>query len=574
MIKRFSSVCFSLALASAAFADTGAKDVSSEEENSAAAESAAGLDEFVDSAIDAGLLVPTGEGPTNSGDVRFTRDQLAALGIRCGGEYPLDFSVVKSLRRFNDMPTIYADTDGEVQAKMLADLKAKLALGLYAEARALIATAEGPEWTPYRKFITLLENRERPDIEYFQGLEACHPDAGLWRSLAQLVVFDPEGVESLAERLAAVRRLPYNMREDLATLAVPSLVIERRGDLAQQVLATFTPEEISNSTRLSALKTAIIDMPVGSESDDRLVMLMSRPKLKLAALLILVERDGRLRPTIHSFVLEEAWNVLETSETQHDLDPILEFVIRHLGSEDLYAGLERMRALPVAAREDIRASIDTHTMIALEDYLSKDNPTDAFNALQTLDQFHDELPATERANQLRKQGARRAIELGLFSMVKHYLAPVEREPQVGLMLAQAAFWGHVNQDLFDVRDAYPTEAEINRMAGIRALQANVPVVAQAAFAGLDGHASAQLELLEHGAIEDNWALWRRDLSDLVADLTDDEVVRLDRVRTIQLASNVAADRSNRTIKPYQIADLLNASRQTLSKPKAGANHEQ
>ncbi|MEL6859956.1 MAG: hypothetical protein AAFO74_16335 [Pseudomonadota bacterium] len=574
MIKRFSSVCFSLALASAAFADTGANDVSSDEENSAAVESAAGLEDFVESAIDAGLLVPTGEGPANAGDQRFTREQLEALGIQCGGDYPLDFSVVRSLRRFNDMPTIYAEDDGGEKVKLLADVKAKLALGLYAEAGAIIATAEGVEWTPYRQLIRLLDNRERPDIEFFQGLEACHPGAGLWRALAQLVLFDPDGVESLAERLAAVRSLPYNMREDLAILAVPSLVIERRGDLAQQVLSTFTPEEINNSTRLSALKTAILDMPNGSESDDRLVMLMSRPKLKLAALLILVERDGSLRPTVHSFVLEEAWNVLETSQTQHDLDPILKFVIKHLGSEDLYAGLERMRALPVAARDDIRASIDTHTMIALEDYLSKDNPVDAFNALQTLDQFHSELPTTERANQLRKQGARRAIELGLFSMVKHYLAPVEREPQVGLMLAQAAFWGRVNQDLFDVRDDYPTQAEINRMAGIRALQANVPAVAQAAFAGLAAYPSVQLELLEHGAVEDNWTLWRRDLSDLVADLSDPEVERLDRVRTIQFSRRDAAERARRTIKPYQIADLLNASRQTLSKPQAGATNEQ
>ncbi|MEO1662898.1 MAG: hypothetical protein AAFR51_18055 [Pseudomonadota bacterium] len=574
MIKRLSSICFSLALASAAFADTGAKDVSSDEETSAATESAEGLEDFVESAIDAGLLAPTGVGAAGPDRLRLSKEELATLGVQCGGEYPLDFSVVRSLRRFNDMPTIYADTDGEVQAKLIADLKAKLALGLYSEASALIATAEGPEWTPYRQLIQLLDNRVRPDTRYFQALETCHPGAGLWRAVAQLVVFDPEGVESLAERLADVRRLPYNMREDLAVLSIPSLLIERRGDLGQQVLAMFTPEEIKNSTRLSALKTAIIDMPVGSESDDRLVMLMSRPKLKLAALLILVERDESLRPTIHSFVLEEAWNVLEASETQHDLDPILEFVIKHLGSEDLYAGLERMRALPVAARDDIRASIDTHTMIALEDYLSKDDPVDAFNALQTLDQFHGELPSTDRANQLRKQGARRAIELGLFSMVKHYLAPVDREPQVGLMLAQAAFWGHVNQDLFEVRDDYPTQAEINRMAGIRALQANVPAVAQAAFAGLAAYPSVQLELLEHGAVADNWTLWRRDLSDLVADLTDDEVERLDRVRTIQLATRDAAERARRTIKPYQIADLLNASRQTLSKPEAGATNEQ
>ena len=374
-------------------------------------------------------------------------------------------------------------------------------------------------------------------------------------------------------QIANIRSLPFNLREDVSMLVVPALLIERRGDLAQQILATFTPQEIDNSVRLSALKTAIVDMPSGAESDDRLVMLMSRPKLKLAALLILVERDGQMRPTIHSFALEEAWNVLEESETQHDLDPILEFVIKHLGSDDLYAGLERVRALPVADREDVRASIDNYTMLALDDYLKDEDPANAINALETLNSFHTELPVDDRGNALRKQGARKAIELGLFSMVKHFLEPVDREPQVGLLLATAAFWGHANQDLFDVRDEFPSEAEINRMAGIRALQANLPSIAATAFSALAAHPSTQLELLEQGAIEGNWALWKTDLSALVAGLSDEEVVRLDRVRTIQVASR--KDHSERRkIRPYEIADLLESSRQALSKSQAGAAYEQ
>ena len=418
-----------------------------------------------------------------------------------------------------------------------------------------------------------MENRQRPDVDYFETLSDCYPEAALWHAVAQLIVFDPEGVEGIAAQIAAIRVLPFNMREDVAMLATPTLLIERRKDLAQQILATFTPEEIANSTRLSALKTAILDMPTGTESDDRLVMLMSRPKLKLAALLILVERDRRLRPTVRSFALEEAWKVLEEAETQHDLDPILEFVIRHLASEDLYAGLDRVRALEVADREDVRTSIDNYTMIALDDYLSDEDPANAINALETLNTFHTDLPIDDRGNALRKQGAQRAIELGLFSMAKHFLEPVDREPQVGLLLATAAFWGHANQELFDVRDEFPEEPEINRMAGIRALQANLPVIAGTAYNALTAHPSLQLELLEQGAVESNWALWQSDLSELVAGLSDAEVVRLDRVRTIQIASRKAPTAEARRIRPYQISDLLNSTRQSLSKAQAGAANE-
>ena len=572
MIKHFITASIWIALASAASADTGAKAVSSDED-SIASETAEGLDDFVESAIRSGLLVPNENAVAADGITPIDQDAIAALGVRCGEDYPLDFSVVSSLRRFSELPDNYAEDDTDLEAKLVKDLKSKIALGLYAEAKALIATATETEWVAFREIIRLLENRERPNTEYFRALDTCYEDAGLWNAVAQLIVFDPEGVEGIGARIGKVRSLPYNMREDVATLVVPALLIERRGDLAQQILATFTPEDIDNSTQLRALKTAIIDMPTGAESDDRLVMLMSRPKLKLAALLILVERDRSLRPTIHSFVLEEAWNVLENSETQHDLDPIVEFVIKHLDSDDLYEGLERARKLRAAEREDVRASIDHYTMIALEGYLNDDDTSTAIHALQTLDKFHIELPLDQRANALRKQGARRAIELGLFSMVNHFLAPVDREPQVGLLLAQAAFWGHVNKDLFAVRDEFPKEIEINHMAGIRALEAGASAIAKLAFEALKEHPTLQLELLEHGAVENEWSLWRSDWSDLVANLSDSDVERLARVRLIKQANRESPNQP-REIKPYQIADLLNASRQTLSRPQAGANYEQ
>ena len=142
------------------------------------------------------------------------------------------------------------------------------------------------------------------------------------------------------------------------------------------------------------------------------------------------------------------------------------------------------------------------------------------------------------------------------------------------LLATAAFWGHANQELFAVRDEFPKEPEINRMAGIRALQANLPRIAGKAYDALVAHPSVQLELLEQGAVEGNWALWRSDLSGLVAGLTDDEVIRLDRVRTIKIASQPDPNAASRKIRPYQISDLLNSTRQSLSKPQAGAANEQ
>ncbi|NQY39572.1 MAG: hypothetical protein HRT80_05665 [Henriciella sp.] len=571
MIRRLASASFFVALVSAAHAQTGANDVSeptAETEEETVGED---LDAFVETAIRGGLLVPAdGDGSepaitADGGTVRYA-------SAECAGPYPLDFSVVRSLRKFTELPdAIDADDTVSADDKLRKDLKSKLALGLYAEAKALLTFADDEQWEPYRKFIELMENRQQPDLAYLGELSSCFPEANLWQAAAELVMFEPGGVERIANEIASIRTLPFNLREDTAMLIVPSLVIERRSDLAQQVIATFTPEEIENSTRLSALKTAIIDMPNGSESDDRLVMLMSRPKLKLAALLILVERNEQLRPTVRSFVLEEAWNMLETNETQHNLDPILEFVIDHLASGDLYDGLQRILDLPVAGREEVRASIDSYTVKALDDYLTDDDPANALNALYTLTRFHSDLPVDGYGTALRKQGAVKALELGLFSMVKEFLGPVERNPEIANLLAEAAFWGHVDQDLFDVREDFPTEAEINRMAGIRALQANLPNIATAAYTSLSAYPSKQLELIEQGAIVDNWALWDLNFPKLVNGLTDAEVVRLDRVRTIKVSKGISPDGAGREIRPYQIADLLDSSRKKLAVPQAGAS---
>ena len=178
MIKYLTTASICFALVFAASADTGAKDVS-EEENQVAAETAEGLDAFVDSAIRSGLLVPSEDAVAADGVTPIDPEFMAALGIDCSADYPLDFSVVSSLRRFNELPSTVAESESEVRAKLIKDLKSKIALGLYAEARAQIATAPEDEWVAFRELLRLMDHRERPNLEFFEGLATCHQAAGL-----------------------------------------------------------------------------------------------------------------------------------------------------------------------------------------------------------------------------------------------------------------------------------------------------------------------------------------------------------------------------------------------------------
>lgn len=565
MIRRLTYASLGLALAAAAHADpepvTATPSYEPVRENNAA-----GLDAFVETAIRGGLLVRNdGAEPTELESVPTLQP------IVCTEQYPLDFSVEKSLRRFTELPVPSPEDDTDPSAAFLKDMRAKLALGLYSEARAMLAFAPEPEWQVYREFIELMNGRSEPDIDYFRQLTSCHGEAEFWLAVAELRGFEPEGIQRIQVHIPRLRALPHNLRQDVATSTIPTLILLRRPGIAQQVLSTFSAEEIENSTQLTALKTSIADMPDGSESDDRLVMLMNRPTLKLAALLILIERNDTLRPTIKEFALEEAWSILEQNDTKHGFEQILAFVMQNLESDNLYSGLQRVRTLPIAETDEIRAAVDRNIIESLDAYLTSAEPAASLKGLKTLTQFHTNLPYDEQGNALRRRGAEIALDLGLISLVEALLDSVERDAEVTKLLAKAAYWSGADDDLFDLRTAYPGLIEVNRLAGIRAVQAGAAQVASQAYAELDGEPSKQLELIEQAALSDSWALYDANADVLSEELSLEDGLRLERVHRVHRGTEPQA-RPDR-IRRYQIAPLLEASKLALSSSQAGASHE-
>jgi|GEM_PF-3283702 len=567
MIRRLTYAGLSLGLAITANAQT-APEANEPSDEPVREETAAGLDAFVETAIRSGLLVRNGEAGAAEGV-----SDLPLMPMSCAEDYPLDFAVVQTLRRFTELPNEPIQDAADPETAFLNDLKSKIALGLYSEAKAMLAFAPQGELIAHREFVELMIARSDPNIDYFRELTACHGEADFWLAVAELRGFEPDGVTRMEGHIQTVRGLPFNLRQDVATLTIPTLILQRRADLGQQILSTFSGEEIDNSTRLTALKTAIADMPDGSESDDRLVMLMSRPTLKLAALLILIERGDTLRPTIKEFALEEAWNVLEENDTKHGFEQILAFVMQNLESDNLYAGLERVRTLPIAEKEEVRAAVDRNIIESLDAYLTDRTPGASLKGLKTLTQFNDSLPYDERGNALRMRGAEIAMELGLLSLVAELLDGVDRSEDVAYLLAQAAFWNGSNDQLFDLRAAYPGLIDVNRMAGIRAVQAGAAEVAAQAYAKLEGEPTSQLEIIEEAALVDSWDLFGANAETLSAALSLEDGLRMERLRRIQRASIEQAKDRERTLRPYQIAPLLEASKLALSSSQAGASNE-
>lgn len=581
MIRHLTSAGLGFVLALTASAESKPETVKPSQEP-ARENTAAGLDAFVETAIRNGLLVPnSGEAASEpaapviveiAAEVPAPAPVLEVDFADCGDAYPLDFSVVKSLRRMTQLPGPEGDLNAvEAEAAKVKDLKSKLALGLYSEASAMIAMAPEPSWQPYRKFASLMSARGAPDIAYFRHLADCHSEADIWLAIAELRAYDEQGVSRLKGQIEQVSALPHNLRADVAALTVPALILLRNQETAEEIVATFSEGEIENSTQLIALKTAITDMPNGSESDDRLVMLLNRPKLKLAALLILIERSETLRPTLKEFVLEETWAVLEETDTTHGLDRILAFVMQNMGFDDLQSGLQRVRDLSVAQTDEVRVAIDSSILQSLKVNVRQDTPEQALRSLQALTDFHATLPYTADGIALRQRGAQMALDLGLVSLVSVLLEELERDDEVVLLLAEAAFWGGASDELFSLRAAYPELAELNRLAGMRALQVGQDAIASATYAKLTGQPDAQLELLEQGALVSNWALFDAHAAALSAELSQDGSIRLERVRRIRVASTGNSNRA--PIRTFQIASLLDATRLALSSSQAGASYE-
>lgn len=247
--------------------------------------------------------------------------------------------------------------------------------------------------------------------------------------------------------------------------------------------------------------------------------------------------------------------------------------MQNLESDNLYAGLQRVRTLPIAEADEIRAAVDRNIIESLDAYLVSAEPAASMKGLKTLTQFHASLPYDERGNALRRRGAEIALDLGLLSLVETLLKSVERDEDVARLLAEAAYWSGEDDKLFDLRAAYPSLIDINRMAGIRAVQAGAAQVAAQSYAQLDGEPSTRLELIETGALEDDWTLYAAHGETLSDELSLEDGLRMERVKRIHKGKDNPGRARTERIRPYQIAPLLDASKLALSSSQAGASHE-
>jgi hypothetical protein len=190
------------------------------------------LDSFVRGAINEGLLTPADDKHAEPSGPPGSEHQVTTPGAgpvpahapvaeerysACDSPYALDFTNVQKIGRYQDIypvrETVGATIDEKVLPAALSEMaKAYIALGLYSEAIMSLKRTPGLEFAPYRNLATLMQNRNKPNVHFFQEMASCQEDSQLWLALAQLAAGQANGVETLQNSLSGFRKLPLQLR--------------------------------------------------------------------------------------------------------------------------------------------------------------------------------------------------------------------------------------------------------------------------------------------------------------------------------------------------------------------------
>lgn len=546
------------------------------------------LDQFVRQALNEGLLVPNGaeDLPEEAPDKAVSADK-PALGVRlrqpapfpeevnCTGPNPLDFADLEAFDRYQQIHSFQEGAvarSGEGEAATSFTLaKAYLALGLYSETAMVMRSVPGPDATAYRKVASLMENRERADIDYFRKLTDCHERAGIWLAAALLANDQDEGVARLNENLNGFRKLPFRLRADLAAMVVPQL--DKRGErvLPVKLFADFTPEQVDSATQLQFVK-AIIELGEKRPDSDKAVRaFLNEPEYQEEALAALMRRGKPLGGVYEEILLGNLMRKFGQTGDDRALAASLQFALQELSDSSHYQPIMELSGMPSLQNEAAQTEIRRQFVNGLERDLSSDNRLRnlaAINALVSDPGILD--AATERA-ELYGSGASLAVRFGLVSLTRELMGRTGADGSVITQLAEL----ELQRDEYDAvttwAETYPDNASLNLLAAKAAIRQGNLAALRGFEADLDPEPEALLTLIELDAAEGRWIV--SDTIYSAAKRLDDPVQkqRADRVFAMRQAARELAAQPNRKLAMARVATVLKKPDASTSKVTGGAN---
>lgn len=545
------------------------------------------FDAFVQQALKEGLLSPVAPRETKPAvpapeagpaDLRpapvSAPDHLpTAEPVDCNVPYPLDFSAYAPLERYADLYEIANAVPDGTRDQFSPELtRALIALDLAPEAASSAGRSAEAEGVALRHLARLIEQRGAPATAYFAELSKCHADAGFWHGLSLLEEGDADGVRLINDHLFVFRRLPLQLRDRVAFMAVPALDAIGDRTLAQKMLTTFSEAQVSNSAQLT-FAFAILGLGAGDKASEKVIegfLLQSR--FEREALSALVRHKRPVRQIVRSILLDEMVAQIEFAQKDADVRGDLRFVLDELSRESLYAPMMKLAELPSMKSETAHDELVHALVSTLERDLAGEDRLRNLAAIEALLNEPGLLDQAPQRKALFESATNVAVRLGFGTLGEALAAKSQGAAGLADQRALLAYRQKDYDTVYQLAERFPLDQGVQRIAVKTAIDR-----ADAARLGtfekrLKLDPDTLLTLIEHDAAGGRWML--SDSTYRAARALTGEAQRVRVARVMRLKPSVWPEypgyQESSRLPVASIPGKLSQSRQAIEQMKAEA----
>ncbi|MEQ9505273.1 MAG: hypothetical protein RLO80_03305 [Hyphomonas sp.] len=530
------------------------------------------LSAFVRQAMDEGLLDPVGTAKAAEAaqpvlELRRAQELPIVTGpVDCSRPYPLDFTNFDRLKRYDDIYAYREETPEAGEAAHegnpgLTLAKAYMSLDLASEAAMTVRTGRDQDAAALRNLAVLLEGSAPAPTAYFAELAACYPSARFWHGLALVSGQEPAGADLLESNLTAFRQLPLQLRDRAAMIAISELDALGKRTLATMLIASFSEEEIANSSQLR-FSQAVLALGAGDPDAEKLIgQFLIQSRYQEASLAALIRHKRPVNSNVREILVDDMVTRIELAQKNADVRGDLRFVLDEMSAGSMYLPMMKLAELPSMQSDAARQELTQHLAASLKRDLASDDSLRTLAAIEALIKDPGLLEGLPERAELYETATTAAVRLGFGTLGDALSDKAQGGEGVAEQRAVLAYRQKKTEEVYGLASRYPANQKINLLAAQAAIDANDRVKLPALEARLRMEPDTILTLIEQDAATANWIV-----SDAVfsaaSKLTDESQQR--RVaRVIRLKQAPVQAASAGRVSMSSIPGKLSRTRQSL-----------
>ena len=501
------------------------------EDAPASGELSSSLDRFVQNAIDEGLLTPSAKpgsetqaapqspsaapapeprAPGEPARIVALRPKHAIAEAVCANGDPFDFSGFHDLRNYDDLLAWRRGAESGFSSSPDVPLaKAYIALGLNEEARLQLDGVAGADASALRRLAYLMEDRAQPELDFFREQAACPGASDLWYALALAQSAPGEAAKRLEANINAFRRLPFQLRVEVASKAIPALDASGDRFVAEKMMANFTEQEIQASSRLIFNKALMAMQTGGQPAEYAMRNYLNMPEFRAAATASLLRHGYSLEPSAKQDAADRIVDELNDVSSAAAVSDNLDMMLDELEGVAGYGLTLQLAGLPATQTPEARARVTAHFAALADDGLSSPDLYDNLEAMDALLRGASLLAGREEGEELFADAARLAIDLGWQTLATTFAARVSDPEELAEARASLAYRTLDHETVKTLAAEYPKSPHINRLAALSAVRAGDGPLMLRVAARFDPDPETLLDMVELDAASRAWILPQR-----------------------------------------------------------------